>query len=269
MTAGLPVRWNCRRPAGCGATGCAPTARCCSRGSTALRDGIEVDGIRYGAIEATLDREQGANSWITFAMREGKNREIRNVLGALGLKVNRLIRLSYGPFQLGELPAGAVEEVKTRALREQLGERLAAMAGADFSGPIVEREIEPEPQAKLSPRHPEVRGAQRRASKGDGPDRSERQSSSQGTLHLPGKENRGRSSFEGRLRRPPQDDGERKKFGGKHRGHGERHEHTGHPKHTKHPEHAKPRERTEHRGQRGRPYRSPDRSPNRNPRRPR
>src|SRR4051794_13949021 len=79
----------------------------------ALRKGIEVDGVRYGAIEATLDRQQGDNSWITFAMREGKNREIRNVLGALGLKVNRLIRLSYGPFQLGELPAGAVEEVKT------------------------------------------------------------------------------------------------------------------------------------------------------------
>ena len=106
----------------------------------ALRDGIEIDGVRYGAIEAALDREQGDNVWLTFAMREGKNREIRNVLGALGLKVNRLIRVSYGPFQLGELPAGAVEEVRTRALREQLGERLAAVAGADFSGPIVERD---------------------------------------------------------------------------------------------------------------------------------
>ena len=112
-----------------------------------LRHGIEVDGIRYGAIEATLDREQGSNVWLTFAMREGKNREIRNVLGHLGLKVNRLIRVSYGPFQLGELPDGAVEEVKTRALREQLGERIAAAAGADFSGPLVEREIaEPPPR---------------------------------------------------------------------------------------------------------------------------
>src|ERR1051326_3561906 len=100
-------------------------------------------------------------------MREGKNREIRNVLGALGLKVNRLIRLSYGPFQLGDLPTGAVEEVRTRALREQLGERLAAVAGADFSGPIVEREVEEEPGAKPSHRHPEVRA--QRASKGDGP----------------------------------------------------------------------------------------------------
>jgi 23S rRNA pseudouridine2605 synthase len=103
-----------------------------------LRSGIEVDGIRYGAIEATLDRAQGSNVWLTVAMREGKNREVRNVLGALGLKVNRLIRVSYGPFQLGELPPGAAMEIRTRALREQIGERIAAIAGADFSGPLVE-----------------------------------------------------------------------------------------------------------------------------------
>ena len=120
----------------------------------ALRHGIEVDGIRYGAIEATLDREQGANVWLTFAMREGKNREIRNVLGHLGLAVNRLIRVSYGPFQLGELPDGAVEEVKTRALREQIGERIAAVAGADFSGPLVERDAHVE---KVILRQPEAR----------------------------------------------------------------------------------------------------------------
>ena len=123
----------------------------------ALRHGIEVDGIRYGAIEATLDREQGANVWLTFAMREGKNREIRNVLGHLGLAVNRLIRISYGPFQLGELPDGAVEEVKTRALREQIGERIAAIAGADFSGPLVEREA---PIEKITLRQPEARVAE-------------------------------------------------------------------------------------------------------------
>jgi 23S rRNA pseudouridine2605 synthase len=116
----------------------------------ALRHGIEVDGIRYGAIEATLDREQGSNVWLTFAMREGKNREIRNVLGHLGLAVNRLIRVSYGPFQLGDLPDGAVEEIKTRALREQIGERIAAVAGADFSGPLVEREA-PIERAPLRP----------------------------------------------------------------------------------------------------------------------
>ncbi len=102
-----------------------------------LRQGITLDGIRYGAIEATLDREQGANVWLTFAIREGKNREVRNVLGHLGLKVARLIRVSFGPFQLGNLPPGAVEEVKTRHLREQLGERLAARAGCDFSARLA------------------------------------------------------------------------------------------------------------------------------------
>jgi 23S rRNA pseudouridine2605 synthase len=102
----------------------------------ALRNGVTIDGVRYGPIEAVLDREQGANVWLTFAIREGKNREVRNVLTHLGLQVARLIRVSFGPFQLGELPAGAIEEVKTRHLREQLGERLAALAGCDFAAPI-------------------------------------------------------------------------------------------------------------------------------------
>src|SRR5256884_2151024 len=99
-----------------------------------LRPGITIDGIRYGPIEARLERAQGSNVWLIFAMREGKNREVKNVLGHLGLKVNRLIRVSFGPFQLGELAAGEVTEVKTRTLRDQLGERLAAAAGVDFSG---------------------------------------------------------------------------------------------------------------------------------------
>ena len=72
----------------------------------ALRKGVTVDGVRYGEIEATLDRHQGANVWLTFAIREGKNREVRNVLEHLGLRVNRLIRVSFGPFQLGDLPEG-------------------------------------------------------------------------------------------------------------------------------------------------------------------
>ena len=97
-----------------------------------LRHGIAVDGVRYGPIEATLDRAQGANVWLTFAMREGKNREVKNVLGHLGLTVNRLIRVSFGPFQLGALAAGAIEEVKTRRLRDQLGERIASQAGRGF-----------------------------------------------------------------------------------------------------------------------------------------
>jgi 23S rRNA pseudouridine2605 synthase len=100
-----------------------------------LKDGVEVEGVKYGPIDATLERDQGANVWLVFAIREGKNREVRNVLAHLGLEVNRLIRISFGPFQLGELAEGAVEEVKTRVLREQLGERVIAQAGADFAGP--------------------------------------------------------------------------------------------------------------------------------------
>ena len=101
----------------------------------ALKEGVEVDGVKYGPIEAMLERDQGANVWLVFAIREGKNREVRNVMAHLGLEVNRLIRISYGPFQLQELAEGAVEEVKTRVLREQLGEKVAALAGADFGLP--------------------------------------------------------------------------------------------------------------------------------------
>jgi 23S rRNA pseudouridine2605 synthase len=101
-----------------------------------LKNGIEVDGVKYGPIDATLERDQGANVWLVFAIREGKTREVRNVLAHLGLEVNRLIRVSYGPFQLGELPEGQVEEVKTRVLREQLGEKIATLAGADFTRPV-------------------------------------------------------------------------------------------------------------------------------------
>ena len=101
-----------------------------------LKKGVEVDGVKYGPIDATLERDQGANVWLVFAIREGKNREVRNVMAHLGLEVNRLIRISYGPFQLGELEEGQVEEVKTRVLREQLGEKVAALAGADFNRPM-------------------------------------------------------------------------------------------------------------------------------------
>ncbi|MBC7583275.1 MAG: pseudouridine synthase [Tardiphaga sp.] len=101
-----------------------------------LKHGVEVDGVKYGSIDATLERDQGANVWLVFAIREGKNREVRNVLAHLGLEVNRLIRISYGPFQLGELEEGGVEEVKTRVLREQLGEKIAEASGADFARQI-------------------------------------------------------------------------------------------------------------------------------------
>jgi 23S rRNA pseudouridine2605 synthase len=113
----------------------------------ALRTGITISGIHYGAIEAAIDRVQGSNLWLTFAIREGKNREVRTVLAHLGLEVTRLIRVSFGPFQLGELEEGEVEEVRTRVLREQLGEKLIAMAELDFSGAVVNR-AEPEAQEK-------------------------------------------------------------------------------------------------------------------------
>ncbi|WKL20373.1 pseudouridine synthase [Agrobacterium tumefaciens] len=103
-----------------------------------LKEGIAVDGVLYGAIDATLDRTQGHNVWITMGLREGKNREIKNVLGALGLEVNRLIRISYGPFQLGDLAEGKVLEVRGRMLRDQLGPRLIEQAGANFDAPIYD-----------------------------------------------------------------------------------------------------------------------------------
>ena len=91
----------------------------------ALERGIEIDGFQYGPIQAALDRVQGSNAWLTVALREGKNREIRRVLEHFGWPVNRLIRLSFGPFQLGHLAAGALEEVPAKVLQEQLGARLA------------------------------------------------------------------------------------------------------------------------------------------------
>jgi 23S rRNA pseudouridine2605 synthase len=94
-----------------------------------LKDGITVDGVTYGPIEAKLDRAQGTNQWFTMALREGKNREIKRVLAHLGLEVNRLIRISYGPFALGELTAGAIEEIRRSVLADQLGASLSAEFG--------------------------------------------------------------------------------------------------------------------------------------------
>jgi 23S rRNA pseudouridine2605 synthase len=152
-----------------------------------LRRGITIDGVRYGEIEATVDRPQGSNVWLTFAIREGKNREVKNVLGHLGLAVNRLIRVSFGPFRLGDLPEGAIEEVKTRTLRDQLGDRIAALASADFSGPRIERKA-----AAVSAPHrkPAV------AAQGDPRRRTGRSAP---------------ASPDARVRPPPQDQAERKR----------------------------------------------------------
>jgi len=85
-----------------------------------LSKGITVEGVKYGPIEASLERVQGSNAWLTVALKEGKNREIRKVMNELRLEVSRLIRIAYGPFQLGKLEEGIVEEVPKRVLKDQL-----------------------------------------------------------------------------------------------------------------------------------------------------
>ncbi|MFX4219864.1 MAG: pseudouridine synthase [Thalassobaculum sp.] len=86
-----------------------------------LKRGVTIDGGAYGPIEVTIDKASRTNSWLTVGLKEGKNREIRRVMEHLGLTVSRLLRISYGPFQLGDIPSGGVEEVKTRVLKGQLG----------------------------------------------------------------------------------------------------------------------------------------------------
>jgi 23S rRNA pseudouridine2605 synthase len=103
-----------------------------------LASGVTVDGVNYAPIEARLDRVQGANAWISMTLTEGKNREIKRVLEHLRLDVTRLIRISFGPFQLGDIAEGAVEEVKLKVLRDQLGKGLAELANVDFSASVRE-----------------------------------------------------------------------------------------------------------------------------------
>ena len=110
-----------------------------------LRKGLVVEGEKFQPMTVTLDRQQGANAWVSVSIREGKNREVRRAMEAVGLVVNRLIRLSYGPFQLGQLKPGAVEEIRPRVLRDQLG-----------------MPEEPEPNTKKSPTKPQRKPQRRR-----------------------------------------------------------------------------------------------------------
>src|SRR6202142_2568702 len=130
-----------------------------------LRGGITVEGVHYGPIEATLDREQGANVWLTVGPREGKNREVRKVLETLDLKVNRLTRVAFGPCELGDLDEGDVKEIESQALRSELGEKIVTEAGAEFDAPLVDHTAPP-----VAPRHPEAR-AQRNTRDDESPPR--------------------------------------------------------------------------------------------------
>ncbi|WP_395688229.1 pseudouridine synthase [Aestuariivirga sp.] len=87
----------------------------------AIAKGVEIDGVRYGPIEAKIERVQGGNCWLTIAIREGKNREVKRICEHLGLQVNRLIRTGFGPFQLGDLARGGIEEVPPRVMKSSIG----------------------------------------------------------------------------------------------------------------------------------------------------
>lgn len=91
----------------------------------ALEKGVTIDGVSYGPLKIVVGESQGTNSWLTVTLQEGKNREIRRLMQYIGLEVARLIRLSYGPFQLGGLKKGEVKEVPHKVLKEQIGERFA------------------------------------------------------------------------------------------------------------------------------------------------
>ena len=120
-----------------------------------LRKGLVVDGERFQPMKVDLDRQQGANAWLTIGLREGKNREIRRAMEDIGFAVNRLLRVAYGPFQLGNLKAGEVEEVRRRVLRDQLGLdaegslRISALPARNANAPARNPD-----RARESPTHP-------------------------------------------------------------------------------------------------------------------
>jgi 23S rRNA pseudouridine2605 synthase len=124
-----------------------------------LRDGVTIEGVNYLGIEARFERQQGSNVWLMMGLREGKNREIKRVLEHMGLSVNRLIRVSFGPFELADLPEGAVEEVRTRVLRDQLGPKLSKAANANFDAPV--EAPAPAPEAASRGDRPPRRGPPR------------------------------------------------------------------------------------------------------------
>lgn len=118
-----------------------------------LRKGITIDGERFQGMEVKIDRHQGANAWLTVGLREGRNREIRRAMDYIGLTVNRLIRVSYGPFRLNEMKPGEVDEIRGKVLREQLG--MAEEEGKPLTRrtrPAPKVEAKPDAAAKPAPR---------------------------------------------------------------------------------------------------------------------
>jgi 23S rRNA pseudouridine2605 synthase len=135
-----------------------------------LRKGIVVEGERFQPMTVSLDRIQGANAWLTIGLREGRNREIRRAMSAIGLTVNRLIRVSYGPFRLGEMEPGTVEEVRPKVLRDQLGLSGAAADGEPRAKAArAPRSSERSPAAAPKPTAPRRAGAKPELRSATGP----------------------------------------------------------------------------------------------------
>jgi 23S rRNA pseudouridine2605 synthase len=114
-----------------------------------LKAGVTIDGIAYGPVEATIDRPHATYPWVTVAIREGKNREVRRLMEYLGVRVARLMRLSFGPFMLGQLKPGEVEEVPARVMKATLGIESAKPAPAPEAAPVA-----PPPSARPMKKKP-------------------------------------------------------------------------------------------------------------------
>ena len=118
-----------------------------------LKKGITLEGVHYRGVDVDVERQQGGNVWLTISLREGKNREVKKLLSYVGLEVNRLIRLSFGPFQLGNLETGAVEEIPRRVLRQQLGSTWSDIA----EGRVPQ--VKPKTRSKQTADRPEKKPA--------------------------------------------------------------------------------------------------------------
>jgi 23S rRNA pseudouridine2605 synthase len=133
-----------------------------------LKNGVTIDGVNYGAVEATLDRAHATYPWVTVAIKEGKNREVRRLMEYLGVRVARLIRLSFGPFMLGQLAPGQVEEVPARVMKANLGvegpKTVAPSSEAAPAPPTVSRPMHKKPHRPAWTK-PESQDAPRRSKK--------------------------------------------------------------------------------------------------------